>query len=175
MDWKWEVLMSARVLVAAVLGGAIGWDRMHKGHDAGIRTYAAVSLGACAFGLVSAHVAGTYDVTRIAAQVVTGIGFLGGGVILHERGRTRGLTTAATLWAVAAVGLAIGYGLYVMGTLCTLIMLGLLKAQHLPGWPDNGKEKVDQIVPVMRYRQRPERFAVLRKQNAQRRETRHQR
>ncbi len=145
MDWKLELLMAARVALAAALGGFIGWDRESQGQDAGIRTYAAVSLGACAFGLVSAHAVGTNDTTRIAAQVVTGIGFLGGGVILREHGKTKGLTTAATLWATAAVGLASAYGMYLLAALCSIVMFGLLKAQNIPGWPGkSAKEQAEE-------------------------------
>lgn len=74
------------------------------------------------------------DPTRIAANVVTGVGFLGAGVILRDRGRTVGLTTAATLWATAAVGLALAFGMYVIGTLCAVTIFALLAVHDLPGW-----------------------------------------
>ncbi len=134
MDWKFELLLSFRVLIAAVLGGVIGWERERHGREAGIRTYAAVSLGACIFGLISSHASTTGDPGRIAAQVVTGIGFLGAGVILREQGRLHGLTTAATIWATASVGLAISYGMYTLGSLGAVIVYGLLAAHHLPFW-----------------------------------------
>lgn len=125
--------MALRAVVAALLGAFIGWEREQHG-EAGIRTYAAVSLGACAFGLVSAHVFGASDPTRIAAGVVTGVGFLCAGVIMHERGHVAGLTTAATIWATASVGLAVAYGMYLLGTLTALIIFGLLAVHHLPLW-----------------------------------------
>jgi putative Mg2+ transporter-C (MgtC) family protein len=131
MDWNVEMLMAARTIVAALLGALIGWERETHGSEAGIRTYAAVSLGACTFGLVSSHVTGTSDSTRIAAQVVSGIGFLGAGVILRDRGRVTGLTTAATLWSTAAVGLAIAYGMYILGALNAFIIFSLLSARRL--------------------------------------------
>ncbi|HJT70782.1 MAG TPA: MgtC/SapB family protein [Terriglobales bacterium] len=131
MDWKLEMLMAARAVAAAFLGALIGWDRERHGHEAGVRTYAAVALGACVFGLVSSHVKGTYDSTRIAAQVVTGIGFLGAGVIIRDKGRTFGLTTAATLWSSAAVGLAMAFGMYVLATLTAVLLAALLWAHHL--------------------------------------------
>lgn len=134
MDWNVEALMALRTVIAALLGGVIGWEREQHGREAGIRTYAAVSLGACVFGLVSAHVVGASDPTRIAAGVVTGVGFLGAGVILREQGRVSGLTTAATIWATASVGLAVSYGMYVLGVLSTLIIFGLLALHHLPTW-----------------------------------------
>lgn len=134
MDWNTEALMALRALIAALLGALIGWEREQHGREAGIRTYAAVSLGACVFGLVSAHVTGATDPTRIAAGVVTGVGFLGAGVILREQGRIAGLTTAATIWATASVGLAIAYGMYVLGMLTAVVIFGLLALHHLPAW-----------------------------------------
>ncbi len=83
MDWQLEILMVARTLLAALLGALIGWERERHGQDAGVRTYAAVSLGACTCGLVSMHATSQID-TRIAAQVVSGIGFLGAGLIISH-------------------------------------------------------------------------------------------
>lgn len=139
MDWGTEILMVARTLLAAVLGGLIGFERERHGRDVGIRTYGAVALGACVFGLVSSHAAGAADPTRIAAQVVTGVGFLGAGVILHEQGRIAGLTTAATIWATASVGLAIAYGMYLLGLLTAAIVFALLALHDLPSWGRLGK------------------------------------
>ena len=95
---------------------------------AGLRTHALVSLGAALFTIVSAYgfAGSTVDPTRIAAQIVTGIGFIGAGTILQYRGSVRGLTTAASLWAVAAVGMAAGAGLLVMAGLGTLLILVVL-------------------------------------------------
>lgn len=120
MTWEQEALLAIRVLVAAALGALVGFQREHAGQEAGIRTFAAVSLGACVFGLI------TPGDTRIAAQVVTGIGFLGGGVILRGRGHVHGLTTAAALWATASVGLIVSYGRFIMGTLVTVVLIVLL-------------------------------------------------
>ncbi|WP_369015568.1 MgtC/SapB family protein, partial [Escherichia coli] len=89
-----------------MLGAIIGWQREHHGREAGIRTYMAASLGACAFGLVSNAIG---DQGRISAGIVTGVGFIGAGIILRDAGRVTGLTTAATLWASAAVGLSAAY------------------------------------------------------------------
>lgn len=147
MDLRIELVMAFRAVVAALLGALIGLEREHHGRDAGIRTYAAVSLGACAFGLVSTHAVGAPDTTRIAAQVVTGVGFLGAGVILREQGRVIGLTTAATLWAAASVGLAIAYGMYILGFLTAGIIFFLLGSHHLQGYRrlkgKRPKEEVD--------------------------------
>lgn len=133
MDWKLELLFSGRIVLAAALGAVIGLDRERQGSDAGVRTCMAISIGACAFSLVSLHVVGG-DPTRIAAQIVTGIGFLGAGVILHVRGRIEGLTTAATLWATASIGMACAFGMYVLAILTTTLMYGILALSHVPGW-----------------------------------------
>ena len=133
-----EVLL--RLLVAAALGGAIGFERELRDHEAGFRTHLLVALGACVFTLVSAYAwtdwtfstpAGiVFDPTRIAAQIVTGIGFLGAGAIIVRGINVRGLTTAATLWVVAAIGMAAGTGYYVVAvgaSLLVLVSLGPLK------------------------------------------------
>ena len=133
MDWNIELIMTLRALLSAALGAVIGYEREGHGGDAGIRTYAAVSLGACIFGLVSSHIPGT-DPTRIATGVVTGVGFLGAGVILREQGRIAGLTTAATVWATASVGLAISFGMYILGILTAVIIFFLLSIHLLPMW-----------------------------------------
>lgn len=132
INWSNEIIMAFRIALAAVLGMIIGWERETRGFEAGIRTYGAVCLGACTFGIVSA-IESALDPTRIAAQVVTGIGFLGAGVILRERNRMKitGLTTAATLWATAAVGLSVAYGKYILGILNTFIIIFLLALGRL--------------------------------------------
>lgn len=126
MDWNIELLYVIRITVALLCGAFIGYDRERRGLEAGIRTYAAVAIGTCSFGLISSHVPGSNEFTRIAAGVVTGIGFIGAGVILHERGKAVGLTTAATIWATASVGLAIAFGMYILGILTSIIIYGLL-------------------------------------------------
>ncbi|MCU6435287.1 MgtC/SapB family protein [Undibacterium sp. Jales W-56] len=133
MDWQFELILSLRMLMAAVLGAVIGLDRERQGSDAGVRTCIAISIGACAFSLVSLHVAGG-DAGRIAAQIVTGIGFLCAGVILQYKGRIEGLTTAATLWATASIGMATAYGMYILALITTLLVYGVLVMQHIPGW-----------------------------------------
>jgi putative Mg2+ transporter-C (MgtC) family protein len=129
-----------RLLVAAALGGAIGLERELRDHEAGFRTHLLVALGACVFTLVSAYAwtdwtfstreGIVFDPTRIAAQIVTGIGFLGAGAIIVRGISVRGLTTAATLWVVAGIGMAAGTGYYsvAMGaTVLVLVSLGPLK------------------------------------------------
>ena len=129
-----------RLLIAAGLGGAIGLERELRDHEAGFRTHLLVSLGACVFTLVSAYAwtdwtfstasGVVFDPTRIAAQIVTGIGFLGAGAIIVRGISVRGLTTAATLWVVAAIGMAAGTGYYevaVGAAALVLVSLGPLK------------------------------------------------
>jgi len=107
-----EVLL--RIFVAAALGGAIGLERELRERQAGLRTHLVVSVGAALFTLVSAYgfsgFGSRVDPTRIAAQIVTGIGFLGAGAIIRQGLSVRGLTTAASLWLVAAIGMAAGAG-----------------------------------------------------------------
>lgn len=134
MDWNQEALMAMRVILAVLLGGFVGWEREWHAREAGIRTFGAVSLGACVFALISAHITTGNNPHVIAAGVVTGIGFLGAGVILRDQGSVVGLTTAATLWATASIGLAAGYGMYTLAVLVSFIVFGLLALHHLPGW-----------------------------------------
>jgi putative Mg2+ transporter-C (MgtC) family protein len=119
-----QLELVARLVVALVLGGAVGLEREITRHPAGIRTMALVAAGACLFSSIGeVIVKGGQDPTRIAAQVVTGIGFLGAGAILRQRDDVRGLTTAASTWAVAAIGMAVGFRLYVLAVVATVMVL----------------------------------------------------
>ena len=127
-----EVLL--RLFVAAALGAAIGFERELREREAGLRTHLLVSVGSALFTLVSAYGftewGAKVDPTRIAAQIVTGIGFLGAGAIIRHGFSVRGLTTAATLWLVAAIGMAVGAGYWegaIIATLGALITLGPLR------------------------------------------------
>ncbi len=123
-----QVELTLRLVAALVLGAVIGWERELQRMPAGFRTHALVALGSAIFTVVSAYglTGPQSDPTRIAAQVVSGVGFLGGGAILHHGGTVRGLTTAASLWAVAAVGMAAGAGLLIMAVVSTvLVIIGL--------------------------------------------------
>jgi len=103
----WDVL--GQLLLASALGAAVGLERELHGRPAGLRTHILLSLGAALFGMISRGItAPNVDPTRIAAQVVTGIGFIGAGTIIHLGGTVRGLTTAASIWTTAAIGLAVG-------------------------------------------------------------------
>ena len=127
---KPETMIILRTLIAVFLGGIIGWERGATRQGIGIRTYSLVSMGACCFALISIHIVGTNS-ARVAAQIITGIGFLGAGVIIREQGKITGLTTAATLWATAAIGLACAYGMYLLAGINTLIILLLLPIKKL--------------------------------------------
>lgn len=122
-----ELDLLFRLLLAAVLGAAIGFEREIKGKEAGLRTHILICMGACLFTEMSVALAGpeasAADRTRIAAQIVTGIGFLGAGSILRTGNQVRGLTTAATIWVVAAIGIAIGAGEYVAAVGTTALVL----------------------------------------------------
>ena len=142
MDIETELLYASRMMVAALIGGLIGWERERHASDAGIRTYMAIAIGACAFSLISAHVAN--DSVLIAAQVVTGMGFIGAGVIFQDKGGIAGLTTAATLWATAAVGMASAFGMYVLATLTGVLIFATLALNHLPGWKRLGNKNGNQ-------------------------------
>lgn len=134
-DLQTDIEILIRIIMACFLGGLIGWERERHRNivSAGIRTYGAISLGACAFGILST-VLNPADPTRIAAQVVTGIGFLGGGIIFRQGDYVTGLTTAATLWATAAVGLAISFGFYMVGAYTAILIFLLLYLPRLSWW-----------------------------------------
>jgi putative Mg2+ transporter-C (MgtC) family protein len=120
---QWVAL--AQIVLAAVLGAAIGLERELGAQPAGLRTHMLVSLGAAVFTLSGAQLLGS-DPARIAAQVVTGIGFLGGGAILREGANVRGLTTAASLWVTAAIGTAVGLRWWFVGVAATALALLVL-------------------------------------------------
>jgi putative Mg2+ transporter-C (MgtC) family protein len=118
----WQVMV-CRLVLAAGLGALVGQERERRDQPAGLRTHLLVSAGACVFTLVSVVVAGdTYDPGRIAAQIITGIGFLGAGTIIHHGASVRGLTTAASIWATAGVGMAAGVGWWQAGLAATLLL-----------------------------------------------------
>lgn len=130
-----ELTMLARLFVAAVAGGLVGYERGTTGHHAGIRTLSLVAVGSALFALVSMAGFEGGDPARIAAQVATGVGFIGAGTIIVRGRDVQGLTTAATVWLAAALGLAAGTGMYVLalgGAALAIAILTLLPRQHLP-------------------------------------------
>ena len=130
-----------RIFVAALLGGAIGLEREYRSKEAGFRTHFLVALGSALFMVVSAYgfegalssPEHRWDVSRVAAQVVSGIGFIGAGTIIFHKSENvvRGLTTAAGLWVTAAIGLACGGGMYILSAAATFLVLVGLEAFNL--------------------------------------------
>jgi len=126
-----------RLFTACVLGGVIGYEREKKNRKAGLRTHILVCLGSCLIMLVSLYIYDIYqgrapaDLARIAAGVVTGIGFLGAGTIIRSSEGIRGLTTAASIWAAAAIGLAVGVGMYWASVVTAVVVLAVLILSRL--------------------------------------------
>ena len=146
VDWTGDVWhFIVRMLFAVICGFIIGLERKSRSKEAGIRTHAIVCLAACLFMILSKYLAVpmfsdildkdykfTGDATRIASQVVTGIGFLGAGIIMYRRDVMHGLTTAAGVWATAAIGMAIGSGFVVTGVCATAIIVLIQLVLHIP-------------------------------------------
>ncbi|HEV3474660.1 MAG TPA: MgtC/SapB family protein [Actinomycetota bacterium] len=140
-----ELELVLRLLLSAVLAGAVGLEREISDQPAGFRTHMLVALGACLFSIVSAYsveglfdgdqpIGVRFDPTRIAAQIVTGIGFLGAGAIIRYGMSVRGLTTAASLWVVAAIGMAVGFGGYLLASVTAVItVLALFGLKRVRG------------------------------------------
>ena len=131
LGFNLELELAGRLALGLILGAAIGFERELHRKPAGFRTHSLVALGSALFTIISAYgfAGSSVDPTRIAAQIVSGIGFIGAGTILQHRGNIRGLTTAASLWSVAAIGMAAGAGLLALaliGTLLILVVLSLL-------------------------------------------------
>lgn len=126
MIWPHDLLS---IVLAVILGGAIGAEREISGKAAGLRTNVLICLGAAVFTIISKQMAAggpEGSVTRIAAQIVTGVGFLGAGAIIQDRGGVHGLTTAATIWLVASIGMACGARFYHLAVIATLIAVIVL-------------------------------------------------
>jgi putative Mg2+ transporter-C (MgtC) family protein len=155
---SWDVAL--RLVVAAALGGMIGIEREIRDREAGLRTHLLVAVGSALFTIVSAYGFHDFlasgqpviraDPTRIAAQIVTGIGFLGAGAIVRQGISVRGLTTAASLWVVAAIGMAVGAGYYSAGIITTVLGLFALWPLRLYAYrlltrliPDSGRFHIE--------------------------------
>jgi len=119
-DLQVQLEAVVRLALAGVLGALLGYEREAHGRPAGLRTYILVSLGACLFTLVSILGFPGSEESRVAAQIVTGIGFIGAGTIIQAQAGVRGVTTAAGIWAIAAVGMAAGTGLYLLAIVTAL-------------------------------------------------------
>ena len=148
---QWELTIILRLILAVIFGAIIGIERERKHQVAGFKTHVLVTIGAAIFMIVSISMATmtapnigvnvnfTSDPARIAAQVVSGIGFLGAGAILRSGEQIKGLTTAASLWAVAGIGLAIGAGLYTLAAVSTLLIFVVL--YYFSIWEANFKNR----------------------------------
>lgn len=132
MNWYVLLDMILKLILAVILGGVVGYERETHGRPAGFRTHILVCLGSTIFTIVSISFTGSgSDPSRIASQIVTGIGFLGAGTIIRQGSAVRGLTTAASLWTVAAIGVAVGSGgmlyyLAIIATAVVFVTLGLI-------------------------------------------------
>ena len=136
MDITLEMVL--RLLLATFLGGAIGLQRELSGKEAGLRTNMLICLGSALFTVLSVLAFPGGDPSRLAAGVITGIGFIGAGVILHRTGGTViGLTSAATIWSVAAIGIAAGAGKYIIAIAATVLALVILLLPHIKKSSDN--------------------------------------
>jgi putative Mg2+ transporter-C (MgtC) family protein len=121
-----DLELLGRLLLAAVLGGAVGAERELADQPAGLRTHILLTVGACLFTMISAYGFGAGDPGRLAAQIVTGIGFLGGGAIVRHGLTVRGVTTAASIWATTSIGVAVGVGRYLLAAGGTVLVVGTL-------------------------------------------------
>ncbi len=129
-----ELYFFGQIVLAVVLGGILGWQREKRGRAAGPRTYALVTAGSTLFTILSLKVFGE-DTSRVAAQIVTGIGFLGAGMIIRKNEHIEGLTTAAGLWMAAAIGMAVAAEMYILSVLTTGFILAvfMLNDEKLKG------------------------------------------
>jgi putative Mg2+ transporter-C (MgtC) family protein len=125
-----DIEMALRLLLATLCGAGVGSQREHANKAAGLRTHILVALGSALFTVVSMDGFGDKaDPSRVAAQIVVGIGFLGAGAILHTQATVSGLTTAASIWVTAAIGLAAGVGMYFLTIVTTVLVLAVLQLQ----------------------------------------------
>jgi len=129
MDINWSLII--RILIAGLLGGLIGLERTMRAKEAGVRTHFVVAIGSALFMIISQFAfEGQFDRSRVAAQVVSGIGFIGAGVIIFQKNMVRGVTTAAGLWVAAAIGLACGAAMYDVATAVALMTIICLETMH---------------------------------------------
>lgn len=124
----WE--SAGKIALAAVLGAVVGLERLWTGHPAGLRTNMVISISSCLFTILSIEAfplqGSAQDTARVAAGIVTGVGFLGAGALLQTKSHVRGLTTAATIWLVSALGMAVGAGVYFLAVFTTVLTTALL-------------------------------------------------
>lgn len=131
MDWDLILTISLRLLLSLALGFAIGFERKMRFKEAGIRTHTIVCLGSCLYMLISIFAFDQADTSRVAAQIVSGIGFIGAGMIFYHKEVVHGLTTAAGIWATAAIGMAAGAGWYIISVIATTLIILIQCIMHL--------------------------------------------
>ena len=147
MDIPWDFIL--RIFIAGLLGGLIGFEREFRAKEAGVRTHFIVALGSALFMIISQYAfTGQFDHARVAAQVVSGIGFIGAGVIIFQKNVVRGITTAAGLWVAAAIGLACGAGMYALATAAMLMTIICLETMHFVTRNDGERILSVAIAPV---------------------------
>ena len=133
MDVATELVIVSKLIVSFLLGAFIGFDRERHGSAAGIRTYAAVCIGSTLFTAIAGHLVGdTGAASRVVANIITGVGFLGAGIIYRNNsaGTSHGLTTAATVWCTAAVGVAVGLNMFIIAAVAAVSLYFLLSLHH---------------------------------------------
>lgn len=150
-----EIELLVRIVVSIILGGIIGLDRERGSHPAGFRTHILVCTGACLMTIVSIqgfipYTNGPNDPARLAAQIVSGIGFLGAGTIMHKGISVSGLTTAASMWIVAGIGIASGVGMLVLATLTTILVRIILASYRLVNYMFKSKQNAILQISVIR-------------------------
>ena len=147
MNIDWTFIM--RIFIAGLLGGMIGFEREIRAKEAGVRTHFIVALGSALFMIISQFAfSGRFDAARVAAQVVSGIGFIGAGVIIFQKNVVRGITTAAGLWVAAAIGLACGAAMYSVAIAATLMTILVLETMHFITRTHGDKEVSVTLSPV---------------------------
>ncbi|NCP62212.1 MAG: MgtC/SapB family protein [Alphaproteobacteria bacterium] len=140
ISWQIQLFYVAHLAFAFLLGAVIGWERERAGKEAGIRTFGCISMGSAAFSILS-PLLGFADNSRIAAQIVLGIGFLGSGLFVRTGDRPSGLTTAASLWVSAAVGMSVGFSLYFLAVGLAIITALSLHLPSVNAWMRVSKKK----------------------------------
>lgn len=118
--------LANKIILAGILGGIIGIERLMGDHPAGIRTCVLICVSSCLFTIVSVMAFATAETARIASEIVVGVGFIGGGCLLRANNHVHGLTTAATIWTVAAIGMTVGVGMYGLAVFACLFSLAVL-------------------------------------------------
>jgi len=146
MDAREQVELVGKLLLAAFCGGFVGWQRDRRRYVAGLRTMALVAMGSLLFTAINQ----VYGQDRVTANIVTGIGFLGAGIIFRDVGTVRGITTAATVWTVAAIGVAIGVELYLVAVVATVLVFVILEMRPLTEYLSGRRSELPLHNPLRR-------------------------